>query len=461
MSGNQNISGETDFARIARFVLGEDLHVPQSAMNMAATLLVDTIGVAAGAANLEVARIAADHAVNFQAAGAQSLSARLIFDGRRASIAGSAYAGATMIDNLDGHDGYNPTKGHIGCAVVPALMAFSELNPDLTGRDALAAMAMAYEFSARAALALHASVSDYHTSGAWNALGVAALGNRLMGLDEETLRQAIGIAEYHGPRSQMMREIDNPTMLHDGSGMGAQVGVSSVFLAKAGFTGAPAITVEGNDIRSHWADLGSFWTIEHNYIKPYPICRWAHAAIDGVRKLMLEQAFSPDEIKSVEIRTFREAACLYPGMPDTTSKAQYSLAFAVATMLHHKTIAPEHISGKALDDPTIAETLSLIRIQEDKKHSARFPAGRWSDVTIALKDGRKIKSGDIHARGGPEAPMDDAEVRAKFDTMCSAALLRERSHKIWDAGFGLLQDGVKFSEFAELVYPAAENASGN
>ena len=81
---------------------------------------------------------------------------------------------------------------------------------------------------------MHGTVSDYHTSGAWVAVAVAALGVRLAGGDADTLRQAIGIAEYHGPRSQMMREIDNPTMLHDGSGWGAMVGVTSADLALAG-----------------------------------------------------------------------------------------------------------------------------------------------------------------------------------------------------------------------------------
>jgi 2-methylcitrate dehydratase PrpD len=460
MSSKTEDPDSRNFSQIANFALGSELNVPESAMQKAATLLVDTIGVAAGAADLEVAHIARDHAVGFQAAGDPAMSARVMFDGRRASLAGAAYAGATQIDNLDGHDGYNPTKGHIGCAVVPALMAFGELDRQLSGRDALAAMAMAYEFSARAAIALHATVSDYHTSGAWNALGVAALGCRLMNLDPEILRQAIGIAEYHGPRSQMMREIDNPTMLHDGSAMGAQVGVSSVFLAKAGFKGAPAITVEADEVRTHWQDLGKFWTIEHNYIKPYPICRWAHAAIDGVRKLMLEHKFQFEQVKAVNIKTFREASCLYPGMPDTTSKAQYSLAFSVATMLHHGKISPEHISGDALNDPAIARTISLIRITEDRKHSERFPMGRWSDVTIVLKDGSTFESGDVHARGGPEAPMDTAEIRAKFDAMCRSTLPTERSEKIWNAGFALLDGDAKFSDFAELVYPAFRKSAG-
>ena len=54
------------------------------------------------------------------------------------------------------------------------------------------------------------------------------------------LRHALGIAEFHAPRSQMMRCIDYPTMLKDGSGWGAMAGVSAAYLAADGFTGAPA-----------------------------------------------------------------------------------------------------------------------------------------------------------------------------------------------------------------------------
>ncbi|MEO1364834.1 MAG: MmgE/PrpD family protein, partial [Pseudomonadota bacterium] len=187
------------FDDIAAFTLGP-LSVPDSARDMAATLLIDTLGVAAGAVDLAPARIARDHAARFLAAPAEGDAATLLFDGRRASLAGAAFAAATQIDNLDAHDGYNPTKGHIGCAVVPALCAFAEHMPQLTARDALTALTMSYEVAARAGIALHATADDYHTSGAWNALGVAALGCRLRRHSPDRLRQALGIAEYHGPR---------------------------------------------------------------------------------------------------------------------------------------------------------------------------------------------------------------------------------------------------------------------
>lgn len=439
------------FDRIADFALGDTV-IPDSALAMAATLLIDTIGVAAGAAGLEAGLIARDFAVEFLAAGTPTSSARLLFDGRQASLAGAAYANATQIDNLDGHDGYNPTKGHIGCAVIPALLAFAERQPDLSGRQALEAMVIAYEVAARAGIALHATVSDYHTSGAWNALGAAALGCRLNGTGSQVLRQAFGIAEYHGPRSQMMREIDNPTMLHDGSGVGAMTGVSAALLAVRGFAGAPALTVEDPSVAEHWQDLGRFWTIERNYIKPYPVCRWAHAAIDATRLLMVRTPFAPADIETVVVRTFHEAAALFPGVPLTTSQAQYSLRYAIAALLVHNRLGHEEISPPAFEDPEVVRLFPTIEVVEEDRHNARFPAGRWSDVTVKLKDGRSLESGDVHARGGPEAPMSDDEIQAKFMTMTTPPLPETRAGAIWNMREDLLDD-APFSGLSPLVYP--------
>jgi 2-methylcitrate dehydratase PrpD len=444
------------FDEIAAFALGP-CDVPETALYMAATLLIDTIGVGAGAAGLQVGQIARDHAVRFLSASSPSDSATLLFDGRRASLPGACFALATQIDNLDAHDGYNPTKGHIGCAVVPALCAFGEHMPDLTARDALVALVMSYELSVRAGIALHATVSDYHTSGAWNSLGVASLGARLRGMGADQLRHALGIAEYHGPRSQMMREIANPTMLHDGSGMGAMVGAMSVLLAQDGFEGAPAITVEAPEVAAFWADLGRNWTIVENYIKPYPICRWAHAALDGLSQLCAAHGLSADDIETIEVNTFAQAASLFRGMPDTTSQAQYSLGFALAAQLVHGRIGPEHVSGPGLRDTKIAEILPRITVREVARHSDRFPLGRWSDVTLTLRDGRLLDSGDVYARGGPEAPMALSEVEAKFHAM-SGALPDSRKAAIWAMRARLMDPDVRFAELLALLYAPVDQA---
>jgi 2-methylcitrate dehydratase PrpD len=439
--------------RLADFVLRRPAAAfPASVLEQARYLLLDTIGIAIAAGPMEAGRIARDTATLLYASTDPRHSARMLFDGRRASIAGAAYAAATQIDNLDGHDGYSPTKGHIGVAVVPALAALAEARPDLGGPEALAALVVGYEIAGRAGIALHATVSDYHTSGAWNALGVVAVAARLRRLSDDQLRQALGIAEYHGPRSQMMREIANPTMLHDGSGIGALIGLSAAVLAERGFTGAPAITIEEPEVAPHWQDLGAFWQVLHQYVKPYPICRWAHAAIDATRGLCHAHHLAPADISHVEVNSFHYAATLFDGMPDTTSKAQYSLRFAVATFIVHGRIGLEHISGSGLEDVAVADMLSRITVVESERHSARFPAGRWADVTLTTSDGRILASGDVHARGGPEAPLTQAEIEAKYMEFAAPMLGQGRAEAIRDAVLSLSDRDSLFGDLSALLY---------
>lgn len=441
------------FDTIANFIERPD--VPERARSMAALLLVDTLGVAAGAHNLEPAKIARDYAVDFHAAPERANQAQLLFDGRVASLPGAAFAAATQIDNLDGHDGYNPTKGHIGCAVVPALIAFAQNCPELTSRDALNILTMSYEVGARAAVSLHNTVEDYHTSGAWNGIAAAAVGCRLKGASRMQLRQALGIAEYHGPRSQMMREIANPTMLHDGSGMGALTGSMAALLALRGFEGAPAITLEAPEVAAFWSDLGSNWTIELNYIKPYPVCRWAHAPLDGLAALKRKHAFKAGDITAVEVRTFAESAALFPGIPSTTGQAQYSLSFALCAMIIYGSICPSHISGDGLSDPEIAALLPRIKILEDPRYSARFPARRCAEVSVMLKDGTKLHSGDTEARGGPEAPLEESEVQDKLMLFATPTIGEARAQALWQMRHAMLKPDHLFKDLIHLVTQAA------
>jgi len=181
-------------------------------MHMARRCLVDTLAIWASGTATEPSRIARDHAVR-----RYSGDVAMPFDGRTVNPVGYAFAGACTIDAIDGHDGHQPSKGHAGAAVLPALMAELGQNPDCTLDNMLVHLIVGYEIAIRAALSLHSTVLDYHSSGAWNALGCAAIAARLRGLDSEQTRHALGIAEYYGPRAQMMCCIDHPTMVKDSS----------------------------------------------------------------------------------------------------------------------------------------------------------------------------------------------------------------------------------------------------
>ena len=133
----------------------------------------------------------------------------------------------------------------------------------------------------------------------------ARVAGLLAGLTPEETRHAVGIAEFYGPSSQMMRLIDHPSMLKDSAGWGATAGASAVDLARAGFSGAPALIVE--QTQDHWADLGERWFALEQYYKPYPVCRWAQPPIEGVLAHRRAHGLTSDQVERIEVSTFHES----------------------------------------------------------------------------------------------------------------------------------------------------------
>lgn len=390
--------------------------LPSEVVLQAQRLLLDLIGVAAAGSRTPAAAIARAYAAAH--ISGRDHSARMLFDGARAGLAGAAFAGASTIDAIDGHDGHALTKGHAGAAVLPALLAYVDgsVAPEIDGGEFITCLVLGYEIATRAGIALHATVPDYHCSGAWNALACAAVGGRLLGLDHERTRHALGIAEYFGPRGQILRVCSSPTMLKDGSGWGAHAGVTAALLANAGFTGAPALTVEGDAARACWSDLGTRWLIGEQYIKAYPVCRWAQPAVEAALALQRTHGFAAADVRALAVASFRQAIdlgaqCLHPA---TSDEAQYSLRYAVAAALVFGRLGVAEIDPVRLDDPQVARLIEAMTLSEDRELSARFPAERWARVSVTLLDGRVLASAPARARGDPDNPLRDDQLRDKF-----------------------------------------------
>ncbi|BBQ00892.1 2-methylcitrate dehydratase (plasmid) [Burkholderia sp. SFA1] len=393
--------------------------LPKKVIEQAKLCVLDLLGVALAGRQTALSRIAGDHAAEFFAPG--TLRSRMLFDGRVASPVGAGLAGAMTIDSCDGHDGHAQTKGHVGVTVLPALLALADAGPGMRAREFITCIALGYELGTRAGIALHASACDYHTSGAWNALAAAALAARILPLDMRQTREALGIAEYHGPRSQMMRCIDHPTMVKDGSGWGCMAGLSAAFLAQRGFTGAPALTIEQDSTRSVWSDLGERWRIMEQYFKPQPVCRWAHPAIDAALALKSTHGFSSEQVRAVTVRTFHHATRLAHAAPASTEEAQYSLLFPVAVALKHGAVRFDALHGEALGDAEVLRLSHLIRTEEDTAYTSRFPNERIAEMRIELFDGRVFESGPTQALGDPDLPLAADAIRAKFRAFAQAA----------------------------------------
>ncbi|MEL7116962.1 MAG: MmgE/PrpD family protein, partial [Pseudomonadota bacterium] len=423
--------------------------LPPEVRVQAEMCLLDLIGVGLGGATTRLSHIIRDHASR-QFGGPLPM----LFDGRGTSALGFALAGGMTIDALDGHDGYNPAKGHVGCGLLPALLALAQVAEIEGGHEILTSMVMGYELGARLGPALHATAPDYHTSGAWIAVAAAAVGARLLRLDHAQTAHALGIAEYHGPRSQMMRCIDHPTMVKDGSGWGAMAGVSAALLAQDGFTGAPALTL--GDPPEVWSDLGQTWLIRKQYFKPYPVCRWAQAPVEAALALCEAHHLTGADIARIEIESFHEATRLATATPRSTEEAQYSTSYPVAVALARGAVTATDIGDNALSDNEILRLSLATEMREHPEANAQFPARRLARVTLVTHADQRMESDWTEPKWDATAPPTEAEVRAKFHGLADPIIGPARAQRLEGAVSGLATDGLAplLTELAQPISSA-------
>ncbi len=415
--------------RIHAFMRDTSLgNLPADVVQHARRCLLDLLGVAASSTKTDVTRILRGFALANMCAAGEGV--RLMFDGRRVSAPAAALVGAGMIDSFDAHDGHVLVKGHVGVAVLPVLLALADQQLIADGEDFLASLVVGYEIGTRAGMSLHADAPQLHSSGAWNALAAATVGARALRLDAERYRHALGIAEYYAPRSELMRVIDHPTMVKDGSSWGAWAGLGAAFLAHDGYTGAPALLAEDTAKQQLWDDLGVRWRILEQYFKPDPICRWAQPAIEGVRLLKREHGVLAAEVERVQVRTFTEAYRLACRAPTESDAAQYSLPFSVAVALCHETIVADRIVGAGLRDREVLRIATGMVLEDAPEFSAKFPAERWAQVTIELRDGRRLAAPPTIARGNPENPLSPQEIEDKYYALSESVLGAARARQL-------------------------------
>ncbi|MBU2980399.1 MmgE/PrpD family protein [Lentibacter algarum] len=432
--------------------------IPEEMRALLRVSFADTMGVAAIGSRSDMSNAAKASTVRLFGAGTAGAS-RMLLDGRKASPVGAAMAGAFTVDSIDAHDGTTPNKGHVGSAVFPALLAVADaLRSEgrvVTGADFALWLALAYEVSSRAGKAQHATCPDYHTSGSWTAVGVAVAVGRMLGATQEQLRHAAGIAEYHGPRSQMMRCIDHPSMVRDGVGWGAPTGVTAGYLALDSFTGAPALTCESDEAAPYWEGLGESWmTLADTHYKKYPCCRWAHPSMDAAIGLMQEHGLAHYEIAKVEIRTFHYATRLAGHRPTSMDELAYSIAFPVATVIVRGGFGADEMHDSVLTDADILRISEATELIDDDEMTAISVDKRWAQVTLITKDGRRYSAEPQSARGDVDNPLSAAEMDDKYHLFADPVLGRPRAEKLK----ALCQrfDTLDAEGFAELLDLALE-----
>jgi len=402
--------------------------LPGAIQDQAVRCVLDLVGVAIAGTRTPMAQISARFAHEQFAPG----SATVIGSGNSLSVAGATWVNGASASALDMDDGHRMAMGHPGACVIPAALAIAE-RTGASGKEFLAALVAGYEVAVRASAARVPWYKDkMYSTGIWGVFGATAAAGKLLGLDEAALQSALGIAGSHGsfPPGGLQ---SNHAMVKETIAWSGMTGVSAALLARENFVGpADFLDYSGRwDTSALVAGLGDLGesAILKTYFKPYAVCRWSHAAVDGVLELKHRHQLRVDEIESVKVDTFWEVTRLTNDQPSNTIAAQFSIQFALAVALLYDRIGPDEVSDAHIRDPAILSLARKVRVSVDDALDRQFPAKTMARVT--MHTGRGDFSTTVeYPRGNPENPLSDAELEAKFRLLTQGLISEERSDKL-------------------------------
>jgi len=440
---------------VSRFAAGaRDGGVEPEILQDARRRTTDIIGIALAASRMEPARIVRGVIEGWGGEGQASVIGR----GGRYPAASAALMNGTLAHSLDYDDTHLPSVLHPSAAVVPAALAAAERS-EATGRDLLTAIACGDELVVRVGMAgydpaLGNSIffeKGLHATSIAGTLGAALASAMIYGLDEEEIGHAVAISASMGAGIiEANRTGGTVKRIH--CGWAAHAGLTAAELAAHGLTGPPT-AFEGRfgflraylddkaDAEALTRGLGERWGLTRVFFKPYPANHFTHAGIDAAISLR-EEGLDIEKIEEIELgvaspvlRTIARPED-EKARPKTGYAAQFSGPFTVATALvggGGLGISLDDITDEAALDPVKLDLASRVRCFADEECDRIFPNQFPAVLRIRLKSGEVREARVSRNRGGPENPLSDDELEAKFRTNAGRVLAEQRVEELASA----------------------------
>src|SRR5258708_1821716 len=286
--------------------------------------------------------------------------------GHRTSLTNAVLVNSTAGHAFEMDDIHKESIVHPNSLAVPAALALAEVDPSLSGSDIVTALTLGYEVGLRIGNAATTSLflNGFHPQGITGAFVAAATAGRLMRLDASQMQHALGIAGSLGSGLMAAQEGAMVKRLH--AGRAAQSGMLAVLLAKRGFTGISDI-VEASyggflsslsrtpNVARLMDGLGTDWEAGKVGFKMYPNVTSIHAALDGLRAILIEDRVPAAQIDEVRVgcghMTFVHTAWDY--RPVGTTAAQMNMYYGLSVMAQRGNAAAGDYADDAIADPGI------------------------------------------------------------------------------------------------------------
>jgi 2-methylcitrate dehydratase PrpD len=427
MDGNAALPATTLAERIAAWSSAVDIGaVPREAIRAAKRCIVDVVGVSLAATTQPLVRHILEHARRVYAPGASSV---LGFADRLSPV-GAALVNGTAGHTLDFDDTSYTGIMHGSTVVLPAALAATE-EAGGDGRRLLEAFIAGSEVAYAVAMLC---TTRHYFKGWWStatfgAFGAAAAAARALGLSARETTAALALAGAQAGGEKAAFGTDAKPFI---AGRTAAAGVEAALLAGRGVAG-PTAVFEGKAgflqlLNDGHADaealeaLGEVWRLVHPgiFFKQYPVCSGAHAAVELTQRLLRENALSGDDVRSVICEvTPVVAMSLVHDRPERWQEAQFSLPFAIGTVLAGRGLDIASLTDETLADPRMRAAMAKVQMRRvDSLHTEEAPEG--ARVTVITTRGSEIQGYLGQPTGMPGNPLTDADLHRKF-LGCAAA----------------------------------------
>lgn len=395
-------------------VAGQLSDIPSAVRKEAARTLLNWVGCAIGGSHNEAVSIAVSALSPFFAAEQASLLGRR----ERTDILHAALINGISSHILDFDDTHLRTVIHPASPVVSAILALAEYQP-VSGADFLNAMVLGIEAECRIGNAVYPAHYDvgWHITGTAGVFGAAAASGKLLGLSEEQMTWALGMA---AAQPVGLREMFGTMTKSFHPGRAAQNGLTAALLAEKNFTSSD----HGLEAKSGWANvlstqrnyaeitekLGQTYEISLNTYKPFACGIVIHPTIDGCIQLRRENHLTTDQIDRIELKVHPLVLELTGRKtPQSGLEGKFSVYHAAAVAIIEGAAGEQQFSDRAVRDSNIIalrDRVSTVVDPSIKEDQVR--------ITITLKDGRRLEKYVEHAVGSVQNPMSDRDLEAKF-----------------------------------------------
>src|ERR1019366_5042971 len=214
--------------------------LPEDVVDATKLRVMDVIGLSLAGAETPFGRSTRAAALALSPSG----PCRVLGTGDRVGVTAAAFANGAFSQALEFDDTHNESIVHMSSPAVAAALALSEICP-VSGRDLITAIAIGNEISCRVGSVSSGELHrrGFHPTGLFAAFGAAYLAAKLLGLDEQAMARAAGIAgSFAAGLLECWVDGTQTKFLHPG--WSAQSGITAALLARSGVTG-PAQVFEG------------------------------------------------------------------------------------------------------------------------------------------------------------------------------------------------------------------------